>query len=64
MNGRPFGANLSSQVAARDAILGHAIPNFYFHVSTAYSILRNQGVPLGKKDWLREFFRPNEIPSA
>lgn len=45
-------------------MLGHAIPNIYFHVSTAYSILRNQGVPLGKKDWIREFFRPNEIPSA
>jgi hypothetical protein len=29
-----------------------AIPNFYFHVSTAYDILRSKGVPLGKKDFL------------
>ena len=29
-----------------------AIPNFYFHVTTAYAILRNQGVPLGKRDFL------------
>lgn len=29
-----------------------AIPNFYFHVTTAYDILRNQGVPLGKRDFL------------
>lgn len=29
-----------------------AIPNFYFHVTTAYAILRNQGVQLGKRDFL------------
>jgi len=29
-----------------------AIPNFYFHVSTAYAILRHQGVALGKRDYL------------
>jgi hypothetical protein len=28
------------------------LPNFYFHVVTAYDILRNQGVPLGKQDFL------------
>jgi hypothetical protein len=28
------------------------LPNFYFHVVTAYDILRNQGVPIGKKDYL------------
>lgn len=32
----------------------HAIPNFYFHVMTAYSILRHNGVDLGKKDYLGE----------
>lgn len=30
----------------------HAIPNFYFHVTTAYSILRHNGVEVGKKDYL------------
>ncbi len=29
-----------------------AIPNFYFHVSMAYAILRNAGVELGKRDYL------------
>lgn len=29
-----------------------ALPNFYFHVSTAHAILRNQGAPVGKKDYL------------
>lgn len=28
------------------------LPNFYFHVTTAYDILRHQGVPVGKKDFL------------
>ncbi|QDK45416.1 DUF1993 domain-containing protein [Bdellovibrio sp. ZAP7] len=30
----------------------HAIPNFYFHMTTAYAILRHNGVDLGKKDFL------------
>lgn len=32
----------------------HAIPNFYFHVTTAYAILRSAGVEIGKKDYLGE----------
>lgn len=32
----------------------HAIPNLYFHVATAYSILRHNGVDVGKKDYLGE----------
>jgi uncharacterized protein len=33
-------------------LLGHAIPNFYFHVSTTYNILRHNGVEIGKRDFL------------
>lgn len=29
-----------------------AVPNFYFHVATAYDILRHKGVPVGKRDFL------------
>ncbi|KAF3903636.1 hypothetical protein AA313_de0205355 [Arthrobotrys entomopaga] len=29
-----------------------AVPNFFFHVVTAYDILRNKGVPVGKWDYL------------
>jgi len=32
--------------------LHHVVPNFYFHVTTVYSILRNNGVDVGKKDYL------------
>ena len=35
-----------------DYALQHAIPNLYFHMTTAYSILRHNGVDLGKKDFL------------
>lgn len=31
---------------------GFAIPNFYFHLTMAYAILRMKGVPLGKLDFL------------
>ncbi len=30
----------------------HMIPNFYFHLTTAYAILRHNGVDVGKKDYL------------
>lgn len=33
-------------------LLGHAVPNFYFHVTTAYAILRHNGVEVGKRDYL------------
>jgi hypothetical protein len=31
---------------------GYAIPNFYFHMTTAYNILRSNGVDIGKLDFL------------
>jgi hypothetical protein len=34
-------------------LLTFALPNFFFHVTTAYDILRHKGVPLGKLDYLR-----------
>jgi len=33
-------------------LTGFALPNFMFHVTTAYAILRHNGVPLGKMDFL------------
>ena len=35
-----------------DYFLEHAIPNFFFHLTTAYAILRHNGVELGKRDYL------------
>jgi len=33
-------------------LLGFAYPNFYFHVTTAYNILRHNGVEIGKQDFI------------
>ncbi len=34
-----------------------ALPNFFFHASMAYAILRASGVPIGKSDWLGDVGR-------
>lgn len=36
-------------------LLGFVLPNFYFHCTTAYDLLRAAGVPLGKRDFLGNF---------
>ena len=41
-------ADLTAEKYARD----WAIPQFYFHLMAAYAILRGQGVPLGKIDYV------------
>ncbi len=33
-------------------LLGFAIPNFYFHLVTAYNILRHNGLEIGKRDYI------------
>ncbi|QDE32743.1 MULTISPECIES: DUF1993 family protein [Shewanella] len=38
----------------------HAIPNLYFHITTAYAILRHNGVEVGKKDYLGAM--PYKVP--
>jgi hypothetical protein len=35
-----------------DYFVEHSLPNFFFHVSHTYAILRHIGVPLGKRDYL------------
>jgi uncharacterized protein len=37
---------------AETFILSFSLPNFYFHATTAYDILRTKGVPLGKRDFM------------
>lgn len=39
-------------VEGKDFLIDQAIPNFIFHVTTAYAILRNQGVSIGKTDFI------------
>jgi len=42
-----------------DYLTGFALPNFFFHATTAYAILRNAGVSLGKPDFLQHLGPPN-----
>lgn len=37
---------------AMQYLFWHALPNFHFHVTTAYAILRHNGVEIGKSDYL------------
>jgi len=46
--GKSFSLNFSSA----DFLLTFSLPNFYFHATTTYDILRMQGVPIGKLDFL------------
>lgn len=42
----------TSVVMGQSYLLDQAMPNFYFHLTTAYAILRHNGVEVGKKDYL------------
>ena len=37
---------------AEDFLMSFSLPNFYFHATTAYDILRMKGVPVGKRDFI------------
>ncbi len=39
----------------QDYLIKFALPNFYFHITTAYAILRHCGVEIGKRDFLGQF---------
>ncbi|KAK4228625.1 hypothetical protein QBC38DRAFT_474419 [Podospora fimiseda] len=43
------------KLSVSQAVQLHGIPNFLFHITTAYSILRAHGVPLGKADFICSF---------
>jgi len=46
--------NRTMQFVGKDYVLGFVIPNVYFHVTTAYNILRHNGLVIGKLDFLGE----------
>jgi hypothetical protein len=39
-------------LSAEAYFLEHALPNFFFHISMTYAILRHNGVDIGKRDFL------------
>ena len=46
------GRGLELPFTAENFVLSFALPNLYFHATTAYDILRMKGVPLSKRDFL------------
>jgi hypothetical protein len=40
------------EFVGEDYLMSFAVPNFYFHATSAYAVLRNQGLPIGKRDFL------------
>jgi hypothetical protein len=48
----PMGAGQSITLKGWPFLCNFVLPNVYFHVTTAYDILRHNGVPLGKRDFL------------
>ena len=48
----PAGKNRTRTLSAEEYLKTWALPNMYFHVTTAYVILRHNGVVLGKADYL------------
>jgi hypothetical protein len=44
--------NRTMVFTGKSFVLEFAIPNFFFHVATAYALLRKEGVPVGKMDYL------------
>lgn len=47
-----LGESLYLELSGKDYVNEFLIPNFYFHMVTAYDILRMAGVPIGKRDYM------------
>jgi hypothetical protein len=44
--------NRTLEFSGKDFLTGMTLPNFYFHVTTAYDLLRHKGIEIGKMDYL------------
>jgi hypothetical protein len=48
----PLGPTITGRMKGDDYLNHFLLPNFYFHVTAAYAILRHNGVDIGKRDFL------------
>jgi len=58
-----FPNGMGYRFTGSDYLTSFALPNFFFHVTTAYAILRSAGVSLGKPDFLQHLGQPNIQPA-
>jgi uncharacterized protein len=47
-----FPSGQTRQFTGQSLLLGNSLPNFYFHITTAYDIVRQCGVEIGKRDFM------------
>ena len=47
-----FPSGATREFTGQSLLLNNSLPNFYFHCTTAYDILRHCGVELGKRDFM------------
>jgi hypothetical protein len=55
LSGKPMEfvmGDLRLPFSTENFVVSFSLPNFHFHAATAYDILRHQGLPLGKRDFL------------
>jgi len=56
-----FPSGMGYRFTGGDYLRHFALPNFYFHATMAYAILRAQGVSLGKPDYLQHLGMPEQL---
>jgi hypothetical protein len=59
-----FPNGMGYHFAGKDFLTGFALPNFFFHVTTAYALLRAAGVTVGKPDFLAHLGQPVQLDAA
>ena len=47
-----FAKSVPARLAGKAYLLAYGLPQFFFHVTTAYALLRHNGVEIGKKDFM------------
>ena len=52
----PLGPSATATLKGDAYITRFVVPNFYFHATTAYNILRQNGFQIGKQDFLKDVF--------
>lgn len=56
-----FSEGIGYRFSGRDYLTRFALPNFFFHATTAYAILRAAGISLGKADFLQHLGPPGRV---
>ena len=59
-----FPNGMGYRFAGKDYLTGFVLPNFFFHVTTTYALLRAAGVNLGKSDFLAHLGQPEQLDAA